>query len=159
MPELQYVPPPAETRATMEGQIETAESLLAQAKEYAQDPPHVATGASDWYAADLKYQTEGDKVAKRIVLRLARTQDGNRTAWDGIAFDISNNLVQSEAFLYGAVQAAVASCNGADARANLRVARADILEARRDFNRMVRDPDDWSPPEIDPLGDNDCEQD
>lgn len=158
-PEPHYAPPPAETRATMEGQIETAETLLAQAEEYAQDPPHGPTGAPEWYAADMQFQTEGDKIAKRIVLRLARTQDGGRTDWDGVAFDISSNLIQSEAFLYGAVQAAVAMCNGSDARSNLRVARADIKEARRDFNQMRRDPEDWSPPEIDPPGDDDCERD
>jgi hypothetical protein len=142
----------------LEGQLETAETLLAQAEEYAEDPPAGGGEATDWYAADQKFQSDGDTIAKRINLRLARTPFNERTTWDGVAFDVSSNLIQSEAFLYGAVQAAVAMCNGGDARENLRVARADIKEARRDFNQLRRDPDDWGPPEINPAGDDECQR-
>jgi hypothetical protein len=41
-------------------------------------------------------------------------------------------------------------------RASLRVARADIKQARHELKNSVRDPESCSPPEIDPSGNGEC---
>jgi hypothetical protein len=140
--------------------IQTAESLLAQAESVvAETSSTQGNNDPDWYAADDAFQSSGDKIAKAIGIRLARTTFDDRTKWDGVAFDISNNLSQSESFLHAAVADSLSTCNKTDAEANLRVARADIRESRRDFDRNVQDPDGWSPPEIEEEGGDHCSHD
>ena len=149
-----YPPPPPVSREVLRSEVDEAKALLAEAPEFADNAPHEATGAPDWYERDRRFQANDDKVTKQVILRLARTQ-GHQSEWDGVAYDVTSNLGQSESFLFAAVQSAVALCNGADARSNLRVARADIKEADRDLTRSIRDSDNWSPPEIDSSDDTD----
>ena len=64
----------------------------------------------------------------------------------GTADKVLSTLLQSDAFLYGAVQSAVAGYNQHDAAANLRVAQAIICKANLIAARYPSA--DSSPPEI-----------
>jgi hypothetical protein len=149
-------PPPALTRSQVESELETAESLLSQAEAFARNASS-NQNATQWYEDDRAFQADLDRIARQINVRLARTPFDSRTSWDAVSFDVVHNLLQSEAFLFGAVQDAVAACNEGSANENLRVARADIKEARRDFNRSTPDPEGWEPPEVNPSGENLCQ--
>ncbi len=65
------------------------------------------------------------------------------------------DLASVETFSYHAVADTLATCNGADGRGNLRVARAFLQEAQRDFAGTAKD--SWEPPEYDDNGSSDCQ--
>lgn len=69
-----------------------------------------------------------------------------------------DDLTEAEEFEYGAIAAAVASCNGHDARLNLKVARAFLDEVQRDLAGTSKD--GWNLPDItnEVSGANECSE-
>jgi hypothetical protein len=131
-------------RAQTAALLEAADDLLATATQIAADTPQTSLEgaamvggdqgiAGQFYARDHAFQA---------------TLDGQKL---GLIMDPSSqsavlNLLQAESFLYAAVVATVASCNAHDAQLNLKVARADIAEAHRDFHGNISD--SFEPPDI-----------
>jgi len=84
-----------------------------------------------WYSRDHKYQ------ADLPVSNLNRDSPALMAA--------AGDLAEFEEFAYSAV-VAVASCNESDARLNLKVAKAFLDEAHKDFHGQGSA--DWNPPDI-----------
>jgi hypothetical protein len=135
--------------------LATADDLLATATAISENTPSTSIDAAG--------MVNGDQgVAGRFYARDRKFQDDLRNLSPGLIKDDKSrsavlDLTQAETFLYSAVQDAVASCNKHDARLDLKVARADILEAHRDFNGTGRG-SDFQPPEIETNGDTLCRE-
>lgn len=133
-------------------QLAIAHDLLARATDIVAATPVTGTQASlmvrghdgsagVFYDRERAYQSA---LMKHTVRRGILTD----------ADSVISGLVQSDAFLFRAVQSAVAGCNRRDASDNLRVARAIIAEADRAMAGHANG--NFEPPEIDPNGHVSC---
>jgi hypothetical protein len=133
--------------------LHTADALLETAAEIHRMTPHTEAEvdalfgggqgvAPTFYNADRAFQASLHRAPVRME---------NRGYESAVL-----NLSQAETFLHSAAADAVASCNEHDSGEDLRVARADIAEAHRNFAGRINE--DFAPPDItnEVSGGNEC---
>jgi hypothetical protein len=132
---------PQPSRATL---MSAADHLYSEAQAIVLRTPH-----TNMEAATLTGSAGRTFYAHDRALQIALGQIQSR---DPILIDLSS----IEQWSYHAVAGALASCNAAAARENLRVAHAFLEEAHRELAGTARD--DWAPPDVNPNESNRCQK-